>query len=215
MPKSLASLGPAVSSGKGQDVEHVYNIMEKLIKLSKSSTMFQSDEEVESIKHENDGDFYQSDSTTEHNFLKLLSEATSSFSGRVTNFQRLLINLIQHYISQYGKSSNDSSGLKQSKKLMNQISELSSFKEEVSDLQNRCDDLECQLEDLCRDRDNAKENERRVRRGLYRVATGRMKIAEALKVRSKITVIVLNELQWARSALIYYIQFYLLYHVGC
>ena len=197
-------MGPAISSGKGQDVEHVYNIMEKLIKLSKSSTMFQSDEEVESRKHENsihyypndagsndiamdmqknDGDFYQSDSIIEHQFLKHLSEATSSFSSRVTNFQRLFINLIQHYISQYGKTSNDSSGFKQSEKLMDRLFELSSLKEEISDLQNRCDDLEGQLEDLSRDRDNAKENERRVRRGLYRVATGRMKIAEALKVR--------------------------------
>ncbi len=164
--------------------------MESIIKLSKSSKTFQADNDhapdiVGSTQHmqDCDGEFYQSDSVTEQIFLKHLSEATSSFSNRVINFQRLLVNLIQHYIYQYSNNAGDNAASsKQSKKFMKQVIDLGSFTQQVSELQSKCEQLEGQIADLSKDRDNAKDNERRVRRGLYRVSTGRMKIAEALKV---------------------------------
>ncbi len=191
----MASLGPATSSGKGMDVEHVYNIMESILKLSKSSAKFESEAEMMPIEEENsshipdnvgstenENDFYQSDSTMEQKYLKHLSRATSSFSSRVTNFQRLLVNLIQHYINQYTNGGNNSSGSKQTKQFMNQVIELGTLKQQLSELQNKYADLEGQMEDVSKDRDIAKDNERRVRRGLYRVSTGREKITEALQV---------------------------------
>ncbi len=54
---------------------------------------------------------------------------------------------------------------------------------QISDLQHAKDELTSQVDELSKARDGAIESERKVRRGLYRLASGRWKIAEVLKVR--------------------------------
>lgn len=45
------------------------------------------------------------------------------------------------------------------------------------------EELRGHMEEMKKSRDDANERERRVRRGLYRVAAGRIEIGEVLKVR--------------------------------
>lgn len=52
---------------------------------------------------------------------------------------------------------------------------------EISELQSLCRDYEAQIDELSKARDDLTESERKVRRGLYRLAAGRMKLDEVLK----------------------------------
>lgn len=199
MPLSSTTLA---SSGERNDVEHINSIMQSIIQLSNSSTMFQTDEETRQrdtlmtpIKqvdrcqehdHQHDGndddDYLESDSLVEQQFLKNISNATASFSQRIINFQRLVHNLIQQKLIHEKSDRNAGSTLPQDEKYMNELLKFGELKGQIAILENACQDLESQVEDLAKDRDLAKESERKVRRGLYRVASGRMKISEVLKV---------------------------------
>lgn len=191
-------MGPAASTGKGTDVEHVYSIMQSIIQLSNSSTSFQTDAETMSCQHEelmtpvkqedgvnikyqndDDDDDMESESVVEKLFLKHLSGATTFFSKRITNFQRLVLNLIQQNMYQQ----NSNSDIQHDDKDMKELLKFGELRRQIAKLTNNCQDLEEKMVDLAKDRDVAKNSERKVRRGLYRVATGRMKIDEVLKVR--------------------------------
>ena len=56
------------------------------------------------------------------------------------------------------------------------------MKLQLHSLRGKLQDLEVQMQELAKARDEANERERRVRRGLYRVATGRLDMGEVLKV---------------------------------
>ena len=248
IPFSLSQIGPAASTGKGSNVEHVYSIMESIIQLSESSTTFQTNDQIMSmmsksnsykqediddmkmdfdtdmnmdivpIKRENGSskdaikkqqrlqlqkqlhnqqqqqqqqiyDYLETDSNLEQSFIKHLSDATTSFSKRITNFQRLLLNLIQHYLCQYKKNNklkkSNVKTMEQNKAYVNELLDVGELKKQISVLQNNCSVLKGKVVDLAKDRDVAKDSERKVRRGLYRVASGRMKITEVLKVRPR------------------------------
>ena len=130
-------MGQTTSTGKGDDVENVYSIMQTIIQLSNSCITFQTDEDIMSSqqelliktpnfkdkagksknkiknrqpeKHLDDDDndninnnnsddekqFLETDSTVEQQFLKHFSDAATSFSKRIANFQRLMLNLVQ------------------------------------------------------------------------------------------------------------------------
>ena len=57
-----------------------------------------------------------------------------------------------------------------------------SLHKQIATLQTNCSKLENQVKELVKSRDDAILLERRVRKGLYRLASGRMKIEEVLKV---------------------------------
>lgn len=170
--------------------------MQSIIQLSKSAKQFQIDAESNSLKKEDtadtpmkqeDGELvygddvnydFESDSAIEQQFLKHLSAATTSFSSRLSNFQRLVTNLVQQ-----SNDINNTERPQLSKDALRELLKFSELKKMVASLQNTCQDLESKLIDLKNDRDIAKSSEMKVRRGLYRVASGRMKINEVLKVR--------------------------------
>ena len=52
---------------------------------------------------------------------------------------------------------------------------------QVAALKSQCRDLEARMAELATTRDEAVSSDRRVRRGLYRLAAGRMKLDEVLK----------------------------------
>lgn len=55
----------------------------------------------------------------------------------------------------------------------------------IASMENRCGELNVRIEELVKSRDEVAAGERRVRRGLYRLASGRMKVAEVLEVIEK------------------------------
>ena len=71
---------------------------------------------------------------------------------------------------------------------------------QISDLQHAKDELTSQVDELSKARDGAIESERKVRRGLYRLASGRWKIAEVLKVRKLSHFIFIHCAQITRSS---------------
>ncbi len=178
---SLSSIGLTTSTGEGNDVESVYSIMQSIIQLSDSAASFEPDSEM--IKQEDgydkngDNSYLESDSLVEQRFMKHLSNATTSFSQRLTNFQRLVIHLVHQNASQSDNAKNDPDG-----KYLRELLKYGELKKTVAALQNSRQDLEIKLEDVTKDRDIAKDSERKVRRGLYRAVSGRMKITEVLKV---------------------------------
>ncbi len=175
------------------------------IKQEDSIQSRQSDQHEQKQHREN----LEIDSESEQQFLKHLSDATTSFSKRILNFEKLLLHLIQQSMYQTSIISNDNNNINSSNSMnssnkprqikleqqrenivsskgkndMNELSQLGELTKQISILQNKNLDLESKIADLAKDRDVCKDSERRVRRGLYRVATGRMKIAEVLKVR--------------------------------
>ena len=201
---SLSSMGPTTSTGKGDNVENVYSIMQTIIQLSNSCVTFQTDEDIFSSQQELlmktpnvkdksgkikirqpqkhlDGDnnnisddekhFLETDSSVEQQFLKHFSDAATSFSERITNFQRLILNLVQQSLCHSDNNvSNNALELQHNQKYMKELLKFSELKKKVVKLQNNCQDLEAKMIDLAKDRDVAKNSEKKVRRGLYRVA---------------------------------------------
>jgi len=212
---SSSSLSPP-STGNGTDVENIYNVMESMIQLANlSNSLFQQEEDLEQngIKQEEEGghdanddgmsnttnirDVLVQDYKREKEFLKIFSETTTSFSKRMNNLQGLVLNIIQH--SLIDKSHTDQNSTKtQNASAMNEVINLGQVTEQITILQNNIIELESKMGDLAKDRDTAKESEKRVRRGLYRVATGRMNITEvlmAIEESSSLNIEDLEELQ--------------------
>lgn len=55
--------------------------------------------------------------------------------------------------------------------------------DQLKEMNVMVEELRGHMEEMKKSRDDANERERRVRRGLYRVAAGRIEIGEVLKVR--------------------------------
>ncbi len=206
------------STGKGSNVEMTISVIQSLSKLAnensslkefrlgsgsnhhhhhesmpQDSMMARKSEDVEMEEGEVDmedttdsmmtGDDtdtldYAKYSEDEKTFIQALSSSTTSFSKRCERFQQLLLNLF-HANTNAGSPSSTSSSEEMQQKLQDQI----------STLQSTCNELECQVKELAKARDEANMCERRVRRGLYRVASGRVKIKEVLKVSTRIDTI--------------------------
>ena len=66
------------------------------------------------------------------------------------------------------------------------LQQMANFEQQISQLQSTCGELEIQVKELAKARDEANASERRVRRGLYRVASGRLEIGEVLLVSSAV-----------------------------
>jgi hypothetical protein len=131
------------------------------------------DENGEDQQMENDE--LERDSQHELNYLHQLSKSTNDFSNRCSKFQQYLLKLIKNTSSTNGGSAEAS----HSKKEMVQVA---NFERQIASLQSTCSALELQVKELGKARDEANNSERRVRRGLYRVAAGRLKIGEVLQV---------------------------------
>uniref|UniRef100_A0A7S3V5V2 E3 ubiquitin protein ligase n=1 Tax=Chaetoceros debilis TaxID=122233 RepID=A0A7S3V5V2_9STRA len=186
----------AASTGNGGDVETILSITQSIVRLAKSPY-----EEFRGVKgksshqaqthaslpqdvssNENVMDVDQEDgaleavndvkqSEEEQSFLNALSSSTTSFSNRCSKFQELLIRMLNGMGKDLASSTTSS--------------EVEKLHEQLLSLQASCNGLECQVQELVKAREEACLCERKVRRGLYRVASGRLKIGEVLKAVEK------------------------------
>lgn len=121
----------------------------------------------------------------EDSFLLLLSKIINSFSQRSTTFQKLILQLVRSLVTSFPTfSSNDN--IYRCKLLLDEIFRSAELKKEIYFLRAKCSELESKLYELTKARDDASDSERIVRRGLYRIASGRMKIEEVLKAVEKV-----------------------------
>lgn len=135
------------------------------------------------------------DSKLELTYLNELSKCTNNFSTRCSKFQQYLLKLIRNTTgagagagANGGTSANTSTNTNTNANGDNtnftkkEILQVANFEGQIASLQSMCSALQMQVEELGKARDDANNSERRVRRGLYRVASGRLKIGEVLQV---------------------------------
>ena len=108
------------------------------------------------------------DGSRDESQLRDIQQTADSVSKRATALQRWIWGLLRKITSE------DDSGKHPLLKLAKLEAKLSALKAQVRDSQ-------VQMTELAKCRDDAVESERRVRRGLYRLNAGRMKLDEVLK----------------------------------
>ena len=187
------------STGSGQNVEVTMGIMESITSLANSPHDIFGNDNEEAEEHanmdmdhdhdegnhgdDNGDEEMERESQRELAYLDQLSKSATNFSNRCSKFQQYLLKLIKHTSSTNGVDGTgtgaSASAAGYSKKEMVQVA---NFERQIANLQSTCSALELQVKELGKARDDANNSERRVRRGLYRVASGRLKIGEVLQV---------------------------------
>lgn len=105
---------------------------------------------------------------TEEEHLRDISRAADSVSKRATALQRWIWGLLRKVTEE------DESGKHPLLKLAKLEAKMSALKSQVRDFQTK-------LAELAKCRDDAVDSERKVRRGLYRLNAGRMKLDEVME----------------------------------
>jgi len=124
-------------------------------------------------------------------YLKSLSDATTFFTDRCRQFQQLLLDLVrcmwsasterrQGHPAQVNHDDEHSQHQRQE-----EVFHAATLHKQIATLQTTCSKLEDRVKELVKARDEANVLEQRVRKGLYRLASGRMKIGEVLKTMDK------------------------------
>ena len=187
----------AASTGKGSDVECVGNIIGSIKKLAHSSIL--TEEEYHSTTHKTEkenktkiknepGSLIEFKKELENDLdlgefsFSSLSTTSSAFSHRCTNFQQFLIGLIRDLL----KPINPKLILGDNRKeyAQHDIFQAADLQKEITLLKASVDQFKNEAKECIKTRNKANESERRVRRGLYRVASGRMNVDEVMKVCS-------------------------------
>jgi len=155
------------------------------------------DEEVEEDSNVNGIEIDGGGDGREENYqiyLKSLSDATTSFADRCCQFQHLLLELVRcmwspsterlqdhpaqvHHDDEYSQQ--------QQQQQQEDVFHAATLHKQIATLQTTISKLEDRVKELVKARDEANVLERRVRKGLYRLASGRMKIGEVLKTVDK------------------------------
>jgi len=124
--------------------------------------------------------------------MKMLSLVACAFADRCSQFHKLLVKLLSHRQHPTTASTGKKDMMDEDKEklddspLDSEIFQVASLHKQLSLLQNSCVELENQLEEMAHARDEANDSERRVRRALYRLASGRLKVGEVLQVNCTI-----------------------------
>lgn len=223
------------STGSGQNVEVTVGIMESITALANSPhDIFSNPKQLledtdTNMDVDGNGDDQEDDgldkkeiereSQYESAYMEELSKSTSNFSNRCSKFQQYLLKLIKHTTSNANPSgtgtdgSDSAPGAGYTKKEMVQVA---NFERQIATLQNTCSALELQVKELGKARDEANDSERRVRRGLYRVSSGRLKIAEVLQVSVLRTQgLLCIWMCFVETELIPFCNLFTKYHTGC
>lgn len=162
------------STGEGTHLEKIHDIVTSIVQLSKVPFSTINDDDHHDHANENNdmkSSTTNSSSSSNLTYIQALSNTTQQYSKRCIQFQELLKEFIQ--LTTSTSTQNDP---------MTTDETMTNCYTQISNLQNTCSILQGQLEDMAKAKDEANESERRVRRGLYRVAAGRLKIGQVLQV---------------------------------
>jgi hypothetical protein len=123
------------------------------------------------------------ESKDEMEYMTMLSQTTQQFSDKC---QLLLTTISNHKNANVGGSVKDVGSDDCEKKLSSDDDaqqQQQQDQDQLKEMTVMVEELRGHMEEMKKSRDDANERERRVRRGLYRVAAGRIEIGEVLKVR--------------------------------
>lgn len=160
--KSLAQLGASTKSSTREETNKNANGEEKC--ATKDDCRMDVKEELDSASGEAE------DSSIERKFLSDLSQITENITERAALLQTWIWTCLQNDEKSHllnGKVMSPSTAMELQTKIIHLESENTS--------------LQQQIEELGRSRDEILESDRRVRRGLYRLAAGRVQLKEVLK----------------------------------
>ena len=107
--------------------------------------------------------------------LSHLSRSAASVASRADALRNALVPLLRNALS-------SASATVEKLATVDPLLEPSSLRRDIAALQNQLGEKESKLAELTFARDEAAKGERRVRRGLYRLASGRMKLSDVIKV---------------------------------
>ena len=168
-----------VSTGSSSSVEMIGAFMDSLERLGASSTsrkMGESNEgEEKKVKDEDpmdiDDDAAAAEARQEKEDLKRLTQISESIAERAALLQSWICTLLQKVDKSQLLTNGDVMAAPTSTELQEKLTRLEA---ENTTLQER-------IQELARSRDEIVESDRRVRRGLYRLAAGRVELKEVLK----------------------------------
>jgi TolA-binding protein len=121
------------------------------------------------------------ESKDEMEYMTMLSQTTQQFSDKC---QLLLTTISNHKNANAGGSVKDVGSDDCEKNLSSDDdAQQQQDQDQLKEMNVMVEELRGHMEEMKKSRDDANERERRVRRGLYRVAAGRIEIGEVLKVR--------------------------------
>jgi len=103
-----------------------------------------------------------------------LSRSAASVASRADALRNALVPLLRNALS-------SASATVEKLSAVDPLLEPSSLRRDIAALQNQLGEKESKLAELTFARDEAAQGERRVRRGLYRIASGRMKLSDVIK----------------------------------
>lgn len=116
--------------------------------------------------------------------IQMINPALRSFAQRWFYYHKYILDILQS-ILQHNNMNNalsQNNFNKHSKNLQQtDLFDAATLHKQISNLQKQSDGLKSQVDELSKARDEASESERRVRRALYRLASGRWKISDVLK----------------------------------
>lgn len=148
--------GGTRNTGSGENVELVGSLLDSLAALGKQPK----------TTAESDGDIQMEDAAVQTELVNM-KQAASMISQRSLVLQKWLWTLLERVNS--------------SEQRHEAILNTAQLEGQIATLESQCRSLEARIKELAITRDEAVESDRRVRRGLYRLAAGRMKLDEVLK----------------------------------
>ena len=187
------------STGKGDSVETVPALVASLVRLAEappilppppakggdsSGSARPKKEEVEDDTMDIDGGDARApnaeeDERQEAQYAKAdladLSRSAASVASRADALRNALVPLLRNALASASATVDKLSAV-------DPLLEPSSLRRDIAALQNQLGEKESKLAELTFARDEAAQGERRVRRGLYRLASGRMKLSDVIKV---------------------------------
>jgi hypothetical protein len=190
--------GPAPpSTGKGDSVETVPALVASLVRLAEATPILPPPAMGEGasgsvqLKKEgggaamdidgegNDAAKMEEDERQEAHYVKAdltdLSRSAASVASRADALRNALVPLLRNALA-------SASATVEKLSAVDPLLESSSLRRDIAALQNQLGEKESKLAELTFARDEAAQGERRVRRGLYRLASGRMKLSDVIKV---------------------------------
>lgn len=176
------------STGEGADVETILEAMTSITQLS--SSPFESaldrnnvlSSQTDDPNNQDHSIMDDHDIQTHLNYLQTLSKAAQNFSNRCIQFQELLLKFVTRISSLSSTEDENTHATATEHRPYDRTAEIAKYHQQIASLQTSCEAFKAQSEELAKSRDEANESERRVRRGLYRIASGRMSITEVLQV---------------------------------
>jgi len=180
--------GPG-STGAGGDVETVSSLLSAISRLAESSSLLKSEGEAElsriksatsppRIKSEEGADVCDDEKA---NGEEPTADFALALSRRADALRSALLKVLRSVLDGSAATAPTPKECGDEDSPLN----AATLHRRIATLENRCGELSVRIDELIKARDDAAASEKRVRRGLYRLASGRMKLAEVLEVVEK------------------------------